>query len=209
MPSLIPADPLATLPETRRAIVQGAGGDLAIDANVPLPALSPTQVLVKTAAVALNPTDYKMHTNFPSPGACVGCDFAGTVVAMGSDASTVSSLQIGDRVCSAVHGSNPIDHPSGAFSEYVAAEAELVLKIPRSMSCEKAAALGGIGHGTICLAFWQSLGLPGTPEQPVEGGKPVYVLVYGGSTSTGTMAIQILKLYVNAGLFLFLLSVRD
>ena len=186
----------ALLPPRHKAIVQGPGGTPTIVPSAPLPTIEPDMILVKTVAVALNPTDVKMHANFPSPGATVGCDFAGVVVRVGAAvaASRWSPLQVGDRVCGAVHGSNPVDHQTGAFAEYVRAAANLVLKVPDGMSFEDAAALGGVGHGTLSLALWDCLALPGSPDRPAE--KPVHVLVYGGSTSTGTMAIQLLKLYV-------------
>lgn len=225
-----PKSPPPRLTTSQSAIIQVNGGALRIAQAQPLPVLSPSQILVRTAAVALNPTDYKMHANFPSPGATVGCDFAGTIVALGSDilASSLSTsssspssssplsspsssseqqqkypaLKIGDRVCGAVHGSNPIDPSTGAFADYVHTEGDLVLRVPDSVPWEQAAALGGIGHGTLALALWRSLGLKGTPDLPLEGKKQAddgeeedgqYVLVYGGSTATGTMALQLLR----------------
>lgn len=179
------------LPATQQAITQDADGKLVIS-NTPIPQLSAGMVLVKTAAVALNPADYKIPTYFPSPGATSGMDFSGTVVRVSYPIS--APLQVGDRVCGAVHGSNPIDHATGAFADYVRVEADLLLKIPTSMAWEPAAALGGVGHGTLCIALWESLGLPGRPEKPTTKSLPV--LVFGGSTATGTLAIQLLKLYV-------------
>lgn len=149
-------------------------------------------VLVKTVAVALNPCDFKMAERFPSPGATDGCDFAGTIVALGSNAANIRDFRIGDRVCGAVHGSNPIDHQAGSFAEYVAIDVEFLFKMPNIMPFETGAAIGGTGLGTLGLALFRSLGLPGTPERPAE--KSLIVLVYGGSTSVGTMAIQLLRL---------------
>src|SRR5436190_13082209 len=187
------SDTSPPLPVTQKAIIQGNGGEIVISENVALPQLEPDQVLVKTVAVALNPTDHKTHSNFPSPGAIMGCDFAGRVVAVGTK---VVNLRIGDQVCGAVHGSNLIDHETGAFAEYVRATGNFVLKIPAYMSFEKAAALGGIGYMTVGRVLWGSFDLPGTPENPTK--KPIYILVYGGSTSTGTMAIQLLRLFVSS-----------
>jgi NADPH:quinone reductase-like Zn-dependent oxidoreductase len=149
-------------------------------------------VLVKVHAVALNPCDYKMASRFPSPGAIDGCDFSGTVVAQGPVAEKIRSFQVGDRVCGAVHGSNPIDHQSGSFAEYVAIDAEFLFKIPDSLSFDDAAAIGGTVVGTLGLVFFDSLALSGSLAKPAE--KPAVVLVYGGSTSVGTMSIQLLKL---------------
>jgi NADPH:quinone reductase-like Zn-dependent oxidoreductase len=63
------------------AIVQDQRGNPKFVNSQPLPQLVAGTVLVKTAAVALNPSDHKMGLNFPTPGAVVGIDFAGTVVA--------------------------------------------------------------------------------------------------------------------------------
>lgn len=79
-----------------------------------------------------------------------------------------------------------------------------MLRLPDWVPWEQGAALGGIGHGTLALALWRSLGLKGTPDRPLEATKQAdgseeededgkYVLVYGGSTATGTMALQLLK----------------
>lgn len=58
------------------------------------------------------------------------------------------------------------------------------------------AATLGTAIATCILALWSSdaLGLSGTPEFPNIPDKPIPVLVYGGSTATGTIAIQLLNL---------------
>ena len=177
---------------TQTAIVQAKEpvGSLLLKANSPLPELLQGQVLIKTAAVALNPCDWKMPTNFPCPGAVDGSDFSGTVVALGPNLAR--DLKIGDRVAGAVHASNPLNPTSGAFAEYLAAWADQLWKMPDSMGWEEAATIGWCVVGTIGLAMFRSLKLPGSPEHPVQ--KNVFVLVYGGSTASGTMAIQMLRL---------------
>jgi len=134
-----------------------------------------------------------MPDNFPTAGAIDGCDFAGTVVAIG--AAVTQPFRIGDRVCGAVHGSNPANLLSGSFAEYVCATADILLKIPDGVSWEQGAAVGGVPLGTLGLAFWEFLGLPFDPEHPATKEESFPVLVYGGGTATGTMAIQLLKLY--------------
>jgi NADPH:quinone reductase-like Zn-dependent oxidoreductase len=153
--------------------------------------------------VALNPTDYKMHANFPSPGAVAGCDFVGVVVAVGGSTEikripNVRAIKLGDRVCAAVHGNNPLDHSTGTFAEYVRCEAELCLLVPPHMSWKEAAALGGIGYMTLGLALWHSegLGLASSREKVTKENEGEFVLVYGGSTAAGSIAIQLLKLCV-------------
>jgi NADPH:quinone reductase-like Zn-dependent oxidoreductase len=134
-----------------------------------------------------------MHERFPSPGAIDGCDFSGIILVIGSAVPSLGvSFEIGDRVFGAVHGSNPIRHESGSFAEHIASEAQFTLKIPDSMSFEEAAALGGTGLATLGMALFRTLELPGTPEEPAQ--KPQTVLVHGGSSSVGTMAMQLLRL---------------
>jgi NADPH:quinone reductase-like Zn-dependent oxidoreductase len=178
------------LPATQTAIITQDSLQLGISNHVPIPKLlEPGLIIVKNVAVGLNPTDYKMPANFPSPGAINGCDFAGVVVQIGP--SVTKPLKVGDRVCGVVHGSNPVCHQSGSFAEYVAATADFVFKMPQNMDFETAAAFGGAALGTVGLALYQSLGLS-WPDSPAT--RNFFVLVYGGSTTCGTMAIQLLRL---------------
>ena len=178
---------------TQNAIIQAMepAGSLLLRTDSPLPELLPGQVLIKTAAVALNPCDWKMPTNFPCPGAVDGSDFSGTVVALGPELGR-QDIEVGDRVSGAVHASNSLNPSSGAFAEYLAAYADQLWKMPDDLGWEDAAAIGWCVVGTIGLAMFRSLRLPGSPEEPAK--KPLYVLVYGGSTASGTMAIQMLRL---------------
>lgn len=177
------------------AVRQKCEGTLVIDDKVPVPRPEPGTVLVRTVAVGLNPTDYKMPASFPTAGAIAGCDFAGVVVQGGSNVSEVPvTLKPGDRVCGAVHGSNPADKKAGAFAEYILAPESMLLRLPDHVTWEQAASLGLVGHGTVAQAMWSCFGLQATPDQPAEGLEAEYVLVYGGSTATGTMAIQMLRL---------------
>ena len=192
-PNIMSPSSVTQLPSTHSVIKQIAGGVLSLQ-TAPLPTLlEPDQILLKNHAVALNPVDWKIPSRFPCPGATDGSDFAGTIVSIGSGVSR-TDLHIGDAVCGAVHANNPVCLQSGTFGEYVVAYADLVLKVPDVMKWEDAAAIGGCVHGSLGLAFWDSLGLPGHPDEPA--GMPVYVLVYGGSTASGTMAIQLVKAYV-------------
>lgn len=180
------------IPDTQHAVVQDSNGKPILVDNAAIPPLKPATILVRTKAVALNPSDYKMGSKFPSPGAIVGMDFAGIIVTMGLGTVEIRpDLKIGDSVCGSVHGSNPADRENGAFAEYIRATADLVIKIPKNMSYENAATVG-VSLTTSYLALWNSLGIIATPDQPAE--KPYDVLVYGGSTSCGTIAIQLLRL---------------
>ncbi|KAH8596198.1 putative zinc-binding dehydrogenase family oxidoreductase [Bisporella sp. PMI_857] len=172
--------PSVTYPLTQTAIIQDSNGNLHISHDVALPELKPGMILVRAVTVAVNPVDYKMAENLPSPGAIGSCDFASVILEIGSEAAESHSFKVGQRVCGAVHGSNPIDLISGSFAQYVAMIADLLLLL-----------LGGIAPATVGLALYPSLKLTATPEEPAKD--PFYVLVYGGSTTTGTMAIRLLK----------------
>ncbi|KAH8646968.1 chaperonin 10-like protein [Tricladium varicosporioides] len=185
-------------PPFQTSVQQGQNGTLVVNHQAEIPALEPDMILVKNVQVAINPTDFKMPDNFPTPHTTVGCDFAGIIVDIGPTVNETRKLnnrgilQIGDRVCGGVHGSNPLRPLVGAFAEYVVAFGDCVLKIPDGQSWAEAAAIGGAVPGTLGLALVKSLGLEiGTTELPE---KPTNVLVYGGSTASGTMAIQLLKI---------------
>ncbi|KAG6003603.1 putative secondary metabolism biosynthetic enzyme, partial [Claviceps maximensis] len=164
-----------------------------IKKNHPMPTISePFQVLIRVLAVALNPSDFRMPSYHPVPGAVLGCDFVGTVLEAGCEAVAWAP---GTRLCGAIHGSNPADPSNGAFAEYLVADARLLLRVPDTWSDLEGAALGGAGWATVALAMENSLkltGCPSSPAPPRTDGSRVPVLVYGGATATGTMACQIL-----------------
>ncbi|KAJ5628750.1 hypothetical protein N7490_010978 [Penicillium lividum] len=159
---------------------------LALDA--PDPKLRNDYIKVKTVAVALNPTDWKHIDFLGSNGAIVGCDYSGIVEEVGP--AVTNGLKVGDKVAGFVHGSNSDNQEDGAFAEHIVAKAVLQIKVPDNMSMEEAATLG-VGITTVGQALYQSLGLP-LPTAPAA--TPFAVLIYGGSTATGTLAIQFAKL---------------
>lgn len=179
------------LPETQTALVAGPNGDFTINTNAPVIEIEPDAVIIKTEAVALNPVDTKMMGDFITEGAIFGFDCAGKIVAIGSEVDR-KDLAIGDRVCGCGDSMNRNRPRGGAFAEYVSLPADLTLKIPDFVTTESAAAMG-TGLASCVMALFFSLGLPVEYlEKPCEN--PFPVLVYGGSSATGTMAIQLLKL---------------
>lgn len=189
--------PSISLPRQQTAIVQDSQGKAVIRHDVSLPEPEPYMVIVKTVAVSINPCDWKMPSRFPAPGARIGCDFSGTIVAIGPKVEQLNrKLKLGDRVCGGVHGSNPIDLPSGSFAQYVAAHGDLLFRMPEHLSWESGAVLGASVVSTLSIVLYQSLQLTGTLDKPLSGeeARIPHVLVYGGSTSTGTMALQLLSL---------------
>lgn len=163
--------------------------------DAPVPALKGGTVLIKTVAVALNPSDYKMGKAFPTPGAVIGMDFSGSVVAIHPHTNT--NLKVGDSVCGIVHGSNPAEPSCGSFAEYIAAPVEYVLRVPDTLPLKEASGLG-CALLTSAVALWSpdALALTVSPKSPASVSEAANrpVLVYGGSTASGTMAIQLLKL---------------
>lgn len=135
----------------------------------------------------------------------MGCDFSGVVVDVGS--AVAETMKPGTRVCGGVfpygNGDDSEGLRSGAFSQWLVTDARLLLRLPDSWNDTEGAALGGVGWGTVGLALSDpdALGLEGVPSRPVRVGDEKTearepVLVYGGATATGTMACQLLKLWV-------------
>ncbi|KAL1795379.1 hypothetical protein ACET3X_007195 [Alternaria dauci] len=163
-------------------------GSTAAVVDVPLPRLRPDSVIVRTVAVALNPVDWK-HVRFvpKTEGCTAGSDFAGIVRKVGAK---VTTLRPGDRVAGWTHGGNISNCEDGSFAEYVVANEGIMLKIPDGVSFAEAATLG-VGLSTVCQGLYQSLSVP-LPNEP--GYERLTLLVYGGSTATGTLAIQFAKM---------------
>ncbi|KAI8621296.1 alcohol dehydrogenase class-3 [Chytriomyces sp. MP71] len=152
------------------------------------PTLRDEFILVKTAAVALNPTDWK-HIDYVAPiGSTVGCDWAGTVLQVGS--KVTRSFKVGDRVWGFAHGSNGVNPDDGTFATTITVKGDIALPIPNNLSFEDAATLG-VGVYTVGQGLYQSLGLELPSANPTAHNTPI--LVYGGSTATGALAIQFAK----------------
>ncbi|KAK6591611.1 zinc-binding dehydrogenase family [Botrytis cinerea] len=197
-----------------QAVIQTGPGTLQLTENVPKPSVEPgsRKVLVKVHAVALNHSDWKMVDFSAKPGAISGYDMAGVLEAI--DDSMNSDLAVGDRVLgvTSIHG--------GAFAEYVVTDGDLLVKIPENMDFQHAASYGvgivttGLAlYGNECLALnWPNTDGTGSaaPQKTRVGPRGwsggdaltdndnetprIPVLVYGASTSTGTLAIQLLQL---------------
>lgn len=173
---------------SQQAIVVKCPKQAVLATDHPIPSLRDDYILVKTVAVALNPTDWK-HVDFLAPrGVTVGCDYAGIVEAVGPKVKKAFSK--GDRICGFVHGSNGVQPEDGAFAERIVAKGDVQMRIPANLSFQQAATLG-VGIITVGQGLYQSLKLA-WPTEPL--GEPAPVLIYGGSTATGSLAIQFAKL---------------
>lgn len=100
-------------------------------------------------------------------------------------------LKKGDRVAGFIHGGNQLNIEDGAFGNIATAKGDVQIKIPDNISFEEASTLG-VGVSTCGQGLYQSLGLP-LPGKAAAGEKRS-VLIYGGSTATGGLAIQYAKL---------------
>ena len=141
----------------------------------------------------MNPADWTdIDYDGGYDGCAVGLDYAGIVI-LPSPTSTEKNFNKGDRVCGPVHGCNSTRREDGAFADYILVKAGLQMHVPEYMRFEEAATLG-CGVLTIGQGLYQSLGLP-LPS--LEGGVEEtgkWILIYGGSSATGTLAIQFAKL---------------
>jgi NADPH:quinone reductase-like Zn-dependent oxidoreductase len=106
-------------------------------------------------------------------GAISGCDFAGTVVEVGPEVS--KDIKPGDRIAATTHGGSNVHPEDGCFGEYSLAKADLVVKLPDSLSFEKAATFP-LGVSTVAQGMFQTalkMQFPGEGD-----GKGENVLIY-------------------------------
>ena len=173
-------------PATQVGVIACSNGKPLLSSQAPCPPFGSDQLYVRTQALAINPSDTKMMGDFITPGALFGADYSGTVVAVGSD---VKGVQVGDRIGGAQHSMYAKRPDQGAFGQFNVTNGAIWLKLPPSWTTEAGATLGA-GISTAGLAI-RALGLP-LPDAPLK--TPTRILVYGGSTATGTIGIQLLRL---------------
>ncbi|KAF8858174.1 GroES-like protein [Acephala macrosclerotiorum] len=155
---------------------------------------SPSQIVIRAHAVAINPVDWGTqamgHIIFPwlKLPTIIGSDVSGEVVEIGAD---VKKFQIGDRIVGQCLVFQHNNSPEGAFQEYVVLEESVICKIPDGLSYENAAVLP-LGLSTASCGLFQedflALDFPSLETKP-ENGK--WLLIWGGSTSVGCNAIQL------------------
>lgn len=132
--------------------------------------------------------DWKHIDKIADKGAMVGCDYAGIVEEVGN--KVTSDVKVGDAIFGITHGANDSNHEDGCFAEHCVAKDGMFAKKAPQMSLEEAATYG-VGVTTCGQGLYQSLKLP-MPNEPTKTAFPV--LIYGGSTATGTLAIQFAKM---------------
>ncbi|KAK4543082.1 hypothetical protein LTR36_005859 [Oleoguttula mirabilis] len=164
-------------------IRQGAGN--AVLRAIPTPKLRDDYMLIRTVAIALNPTDWTTIDAAGDDGTLIGCDYAGIVEEVGK--AVTKPFKKGDRVAGFAHGGNDACHEDGAFARYITVKGDIQMFVPDGVSFEAASTVAG-GVGTVGYGLYHTLGLP-LPEKFQEGtGEPI--LIYGDSTATGTLAIH-------------------
>lgn len=143
--------------------------------EVPDPDPATGEVLIRVAATAVNRADVLQRKGFypPPPGASelLGLECSGTIVALGAE---VTGWRVGDRVCALLAG--------GGYAELVAVPAAQLLPVPAGVDLVDAAGLPEV----VCTV-WSNLVMTARLA-PGE-----LLLVHGGSSGIGTMAIQLGK----------------
>ena len=156
-------------------IPEPGGPEALVWAEVPDPEPAEGEVLVEVAASAVNRADLLQRQGFydPPPGASPypGLECSGRVVALGPG---VSGWSVGDEVCALLAG--------GGYAEKVAVPAGQLLPAPRGIDLVHAGALPEVACTVWSNVFMVAHLRPGET-----------LLVHGGSSGIGTMAIQLAK----------------
>ncbi|MGW7346920.1 NAD(P)H-quinone oxidoreductase [Streptomyces sp. NPDC054854] len=156
-------------------IEQPGGPEALVWADVPDPVAGEGEVLVEVAASAVNRADVLQRQGFydPPPGASPhpGLECSGRITSIGPG---VSGWSVGDEVCALLSG--------GGYAERVAVPAGQLLPVPEGIDLVTAAALP-----EVVATVWSNVFM-------VAGLRPgETLLVHGGSSGIGTMAIQLGK----------------
>ncbi|MFE6907173.1 NAD(P)H-quinone oxidoreductase [Streptomyces erythrochromogenes] len=156
-------------------IEQPGGPEALVWADVPDPVAGEGEVLVEVAASAVNRADLLQRQGFydPPPGASryPGLECSGRIAALGAG---VSGWSVGDEVCALLAG--------GGYAQRVAVPAGQLLPVPTGVDLVTAAALP-----EVVTTVWSNVFM-------VAGLRPgETLLVHGGASGIGTMAIQLGK----------------
>ena len=168
-----------TVPATMRAIDPATPGGPEVLGVVerPVPAPGTGEVLIRVAAAGVNRPDIlqRMGGYPPPPGAptIMGLEVAGEVVAAGPG---VDALSVGQPVCALLAG--------GGYAEYAVAPEGQCLPVPPALTMMEAAAIP-----ETLFTVWTNLF---ERAYAMEGDT---VLVHGGTSGIGTMAIALCGLF--------------
>ena len=167
------------IPETMRVveITEPGPPDALRIRTRPVPVPGAGEVSIRVAAAGVNRADTMQRKgNYPPPPGASdipGLEVSGTVAAVGEG---VSDLGVGDEVCALLTG--------GGYAEYCLAPAPQCLPIPAGVSLVDAAALPE-AYATV----WTNV----IDRGRLEAGESL--LVHGGSSGIGTVAIQLARLF--------------
>ena len=154
---------------------QFGGPDALVLADVETPEPREGELLVRVAAAGVNRADLLQRQGHypPPPGEpdVPGLEVSGTVEALGGG---VEGWTVGDEVCALLAG--------GGYAEHVRVPAGQVLPVPDGVALVDAAALP-----EVACTVWSNVFLTAN-LQPGET-----LLVHGGSSGIGTMAIQLAR----------------
>ena len=158
------------------AISKPGGPEMLVPETRALPAPKAGEVLVKVAAAGINRPDVAQRSGSypPPPGASdlPGLEIAGEVVALGEGAKH----KIGDKVMSLVAG--------GGYAQYCIAQDAQAMTVPSSLSMQEAGAIP-----ETLMTVWHNVFERGA----LKAGETL--LIHGGSSGIGTMAIQLAKAF--------------
>jgi NADPH2:quinone reductase len=148
--------------------------------DLPKPELKGSEVLVKTAAVAVNPVDTYIRSGaialeLPLPF-IVGCDLAGIVQELGPGATR---FKVGDRVWGTNQG---LLGRQGTFAEYCAVDECWLYPTPDGVEDDTVAA-------SSLVAVTAHLGL--FRDARIKPGESIFV--HGGTGGVGSMVVQMAK----------------
>jgi putative PIG3 family NAD(P)H quinone oxidoreductase len=156
-------------------ITEPGGPDVLQVREVPDPVPADGEVVITTVAAGINRADLAQRQGFypPPPGASPypGLECSGHVTAIGED---VSGWQLGDAACALLAG--------GGYAEQVAVPAGQLLPIPAGVSLRDVAALPEVACTVYSNIVMYGRIAPGQT-----------LLVHGGASGIGTMAIQVGK----------------
>jgi len=167
------------LPDVMMAIdpAEPGGPEVLLPVGRPVPRPAAGEVLIRVAAAGVNRPDVLQRQGAypPPPGApsIPGLEVAGEIVAVGQD---VDPVQLGQQVCALLAG--------GGYAEYAVAPAGQCLPVPAALTLVEAAAIP-----ETLFTVWTNLF---ERAYVVEGD---WVLVHGGTSGIGTMAIKLAKLF--------------
>lgn len=156
----------------------GAQSDALLDVRVEIPELRPHDLLVRVAAVSVNPVDVKQRSGLAQAAdpVILGYDAAGTVEAVGS---AVTTLSVGDEVWYAGDITR-----AGSNAELQAVDERIVSRKPNSLSFKDSAALP-----LTTITAWETLFERFALTEESTGD----LLVLGAAGGVGSVMIQLAK----------------